>query len=95
MRSAWIKVDLDRVTLRLWKLQGVWLTGSELRQWLIGRGFTWGGGAWYMCARLPCELEPDEIIESQLRFTEEGITFVERTQSRPSLPPLSPPNSRI
>jgi hypothetical protein len=94
MRSAWIKVDLNRLTLRLWKSQGAWLTGSDLRQWLTTRGFTWGGGAWYICDQLPCELEPDEIIESQLRVTEEGITFVERTESRASLPPFFPPNTQ-
>jgi hypothetical protein len=79
MRIAWIKVDLDRLTLRLWRTQGTWFNGFELRQWLKSRGYAWGGGAWYLCQSMPCDLESDEVIESQILVTEAGVTFVERS----------------
>jgi hypothetical protein len=78
MRITWIKVDLDRLTLRLWKSQGTWLGGFELRQWLAARGYEWGGGGWYFCRDGPCDLDADEILETCVRVTHDNITFVER-----------------
>lgn len=77
MRTAWLRVDLDRLTLRLWKTQGKWVTGFELRQWLSDHGYQRGGGPWYFCTGTPCDLEPDEILESRIRITEDNITFVD------------------
>ncbi|HEY8747544.1 MAG TPA: hypothetical protein VIM11_06210 [Tepidisphaeraceae bacterium] len=94
MRTAWIKVDLNRLTLRLWRSQGIWLSGFELRQWLTSRGYTWGGGTWYLCQEMPCDLESDEVITSQVMVTEAGVTFVERSSradsSSQSVPPPDP-----
>lgn len=91
MRRAWIKVDLNRLTLRLWRSQGKWHTGMDLRRWLEGSGYTWGGGAWYLCEREPCDLEPDEIVEFQTRVTEDGITFIDRGPDEPRLDVAGPP----
>ena len=87
MRTYWIKVDLDRLTLRLWKSQGTWLSGLELRQWLSGRGYEWGGGPWFFCVAGPCDLEPDEIIESRIRVTRDNVTFVEHPDPSNQNPP--------
>ena len=89
MRTAWVKVDLDRLTLRLWKTQGVWLTGYELRQWLVVHGYTWGGGAWYFCQTEPCDLEPDEILDARVRITEGNVTFVEHPEPLNLEPPAT------
>jgi len=81
MRTDWIKVDVNRLTLRLWKSQGIWLTGVDLRNWLTGQGYSWGGGAWYFCQGMPCDLQPDEILETMVRITEGNVTFVEPPHS--------------
>jgi len=91
MRHAWVKVDLNRVTLRIWRSQGKWYTGADLRRWLGERGYTWGGGAWYLCENEPCDLEPDEIVELQTRITEDGITYIDRSGDGPGPGAATPP----
>jgi len=78
MRCAWVKINISRLTLRLWKLQGKWASDADLRAWLKERGFTWRNGNWYTSPIPVQHLEPDEIIETQTRVTEDGITFVTR-----------------
>ena len=76
MRCAWVKIDHHQLTLRLWRSQGKWLSELELRQWLKKRGYEWTGGNWYTCDGEPNHLEKDEILQSQTRITEDGVTFI-------------------
>src|SRR5215469_1108893 len=89
MRCAWVKIDINRLTLRLWRLHGKWVSDGDLRAWLKDRGFTWRNGNWYMCPAPVQHLETDEIIEAQTRVTEDGVTFVTREPPEPETP--SPP----
>ena len=88
MRCAWIKIDLDRLSLRLRATSGRAITDRDLHQWLRDAGFHWVGGHWYTCPGNPDALRPDEIIEKQMRETIDGVTFVER-----DVPPTSGPSA--
>jgi hypothetical protein len=90
MRIAWIKVDFDPLTLRLWNTQGLWLSGYELRQRIVSRGYSWGSGEWYFCQSEPCDLNPDEILEARVCVTEGNITFVEHGTFRSRACHLTP-----
>ena len=76
MRCAWVKIDTNRLTLRLWKSQGKWPSDLDLRRWLKDRGYTWRNGGWYTHDGTANHLEAEEIIETQTTVTEDGVTFV-------------------
>lgn len=88
MRCAWIKIDLDRLSLRLRATSGRSFNDGDLHQWLTESGFRWVGGLWYTCPGEPGgALRPDEILEKQTRETIDGVTFVERDVPPPHTPP--------
>lgn len=86
MRCAWIKIDLDRLSLRLRATSGRSFNDWELHRWLTESGFHWVGGPWYTCPGDPGALRPDEVLEKQTRETIDGVTFVERDVPRPPGP---------
>jgi hypothetical protein len=84
MKCAWIKIDTNRLTLRLWRTHGKWLDAWELRQWLNKSGYEWVGGHWYACTNGTGHLvEKDEILQVQQRLTEDGITYVDNKPPEP------------
>lgn len=78
MQCAWVRIDTNQLTMRLWKSQEKWPSDTDLRLWLKDRGYTWRNGNWYTCDGAIKHLEPEEILESQTRVTEDGVTFVTR-----------------
>jgi hypothetical protein len=88
MRCAWVKIDTSRLTLRLWQLHGRWFSDVDLRAWLKDRGYNWRNGSWYTCDGPVNHLEADEVLETQTRVTEDGVTYV--TRERPGLGNPSP-----
>jgi hypothetical protein len=89
MRCAWIKIDIHQLAMRLWRLHGKWLSDLELRQWLKNHGYIATGGNWYTCDGEPAHLEKDEILQSQTRVTENGVTFIADPEEPPSHAPPS------
>lgn len=83
MRCAWVKIDVDRLSLRVRATTGQSINDWGLHQWLHDAGFHWVGGQWYTCPGELDVLRPDEILEKQMRETIDGVTFVERDVPRP------------
>jgi hypothetical protein len=87
MRCAWIKINVDRLSLRLRATSGRAFSDWQLHQWLQDAGFQWVGGHWFTC---PSEgagvLLADEVLDKQTRETIDGVTFVERDVRRPPGP---------
>jgi hypothetical protein len=86
MRCAWVKIDLDRLSLRLRVSLGRPLSEWDVRLWLQGAGFTWASGSWYTSQGSLSALQPDEILARQNRETSDGVTFIDRDSSDPSGP---------
>lgn len=86
MRRAWVKIDLDRLTLRLRVSLGKPLSEWEVHQWLERAGFNWMSGAWFTSIEGTAPLMPDEIVARQIRETTDGITFIEPETTDPSGP---------
>lgn len=86
MRRAWVKIDLDRLTLRLRVSLGRTFSEWEVHQWLQRAGFDWMSGAWFACNGGTVALLPDEIIARQIRETTDGVTFIEPETTDPSGP---------
>jgi virulence-associated protein VapD len=77
MRCALVKIDLDRLTLRLRVTLGRAFNEWDVRQWLEREGFKWASGAWYTCQETQTALMADETLARQTRETTNGITFIE------------------
>jgi hypothetical protein len=77
MHCAWIKIDTQRLTLRMWRTRGTWMDVFEVRQWLKGNGCEWMGGQWYACSNGHDYLETDEVLQVQQREKHDGITYVD------------------
>jgi hypothetical protein len=86
MRCAWIKIDLDRLSLRLRATSGGSFNDWHLHRWLLDAGFHWVGGYWYTCRVDTSLLRPDEILEKQMRETIDGVTFIDRDVPPPPGP---------
>lgn len=86
MRRAWIKIDLDRLTLRLRVSLGRPFSEWEVHQWLQRAGFHWISGTWFISDIGTAVLMPDEIVVRQIRETTDGITFIEPETTDPSGP---------
>lgn len=86
MRCALVKIDLDRLGLRLRVSLGRPFNEWDVRLWLQGAGFTWATGAWYTCQGSLSALQSDEILARQNRETHNGVTFIDRDGSDPSGP---------
>jgi hypothetical protein len=84
MKCAWIKIDTNRLTLRLWRTLGRWMDVFELRQWLKDSGCEWVGGRWFACANGFAHLEADEILQVQHRSTEGAVTYVTTSHPHPT-----------
>lgn len=78
MRCAWVKIDVDRLSLRLRATTGRSFNDVDLHGWLRDAGFMEAGGQWYTCPADADALMPDEILERQTRETIDGVTFVDR-----------------
>jgi hypothetical protein len=89
MRCAWLKIDFDRLSLRLRVTLGRSFNDWEVRQWLERSGFKWAGGSWYTCQGDQAVLMADEILARQMRETADGITFIDPEASGPSGPHAS------
>lgn len=89
MRRAWVKIDLDRLTLRLRVSLGRTFGEWDVHQWLESMGFIWKNGWWFVSENGTADLMPDEILARQIRETTDGITFIEPEAGDPSesLPP--------
>jgi hypothetical protein len=83
MKCAWIKIDTDRLMLRLWRMRGTWMDIFQLRQWLKDGGCEWMGGKWFSCADGFAHLQADEILQVQHRSTEGAVTYVDNQPSPP------------
>lgn len=86
MRRDWIKIDLDRLSLRLRVSLGRPFTEWEVQQWLERGGFVWKSRSWFICEAGTAALMPDEILARQVRETTDGITFIEPKPTDPSGP---------
>lgn len=86
MRCAWVKIDLDRLSLRLRVTLGRQFNDFEVRQWLERTGYKWATGSWYTCDGKTNPLLPDEVLARQTRETANGITFIEPDTPGPSGP---------
>jgi hypothetical protein len=89
MRCAWVKIDLDRLSLRLRVSLGRPFSEWDVRLWLQSAGFTRATGAWYTCQGTLSALQPDEILARQNRETNDGVTFIDRDTPDPSGPHVS------
>lgn len=78
MRHAWVKIDVDRLSMRLRVTSGRTISDWDLHRWLLDAGFGWAGGHWYTFPGDPPALLPEEILEKQMRETIDGVTFVDR-----------------
>jgi hypothetical protein len=86
MRRALVRIDRMKLAWRLFRAMGQWPDEIELRQWLNEAGFVSVGGAWFCCQQNLSALQPDEILETAISETSDGITFVDRRSAPPAGP---------
>ena len=80
MNHTCVKIDLEKLGVRLSRDLGRQVGRGEVQAWLSGRGFTPADNEWWRCADAEMsQLQSDEIKHVRV-FTEAGdATFVENS----------------
>jgi hypothetical protein len=79
-----VRIDLERLRLRLSAEQGRVLSDADVRVWLRDRGFHVEGEAWACDGpEMRGMLRDDEVTETITTLTENGVTYINTVKNRP------------